>query len=191
MFRWLRSFLDHRAVRRRIRNYAQHRWVGQRAGSAPDMAESYEYVSYCGVCGCENHGDPAEFPWLDYPPCEGDGGSGVPKKPPQAPNVWTPNAVGPPTAPQSATAAQRAPDEGDDDEPWLRELARAPAPDPEASLAAEDTATTGRPRVDCPVCGHFSHRKNACRGGMGDYCDCPADDREQAPPPAPRPGVPV
>ncbi len=27
-------------------------------------------------------------------------------------------------------------------------------------------------RIDCPVCGHYAHRKNACKGGMGDYCDC-------------------
>jgi hypothetical protein len=30
-------------------------------------------------------------------------------------------------------------------------------------------------RIDCPGCGHFAHRKNACMGGMGDYCDCPHD----------------
>ena len=27
-------------------------------------------------------------------------------------------------------------------------------------------------RIDCVVCGHYAHRKNACKGGMGDYCDC-------------------
>lgn len=27
-------------------------------------------------------------------------------------------------------------------------------------------------RIDCPICGHFAHRKNACKGGMGDYCAC-------------------
>ena len=32
-------------------------------------------------------------------------------------------------------------------------------------------------RIDCPVCGHFAHRKNACNGGMGDCCDCPCDSQ--------------
>jgi hypothetical protein len=34
-------------------------------------------------------------------------------------------------------------------------------------------------RIDCPVCGHFAHRKNACMGGMGDYCDCPCDMEQE------------
>lgn len=31
----------------------QHRWKGQRMGGSPDMAESYEWVEYCDVCGIE------------------------------------------------------------------------------------------------------------------------------------------
>ena len=36
-----------------------------------------------------------------------------------------------------------------------------------------------RTRIDCPICGHFAHRKNACKGGMGDYCDCQHDSMQQ------------
>ncbi len=35
----------------------QHKWVGRQTGGSPDMAESYEWVEYCDVCGVENHGD--------------------------------------------------------------------------------------------------------------------------------------
>ena len=33
--------------------------------------------------------------------------------------------------------------------------------------------------ISCPGCGHYAHRKHACKGGMGDYCDC-GHDKEEA-----------
>jgi hypothetical protein len=35
----------------------QHRWVGKQMGGSPDMAESYEWVEYCDICGVENTED--------------------------------------------------------------------------------------------------------------------------------------
>lgn len=31
----------------------RHAWKSQRSGGAPDMAESYEWVTYCTQCGAE------------------------------------------------------------------------------------------------------------------------------------------
>lgn len=50
--------------------YSTHRWVGGRMGGSPANEASYEQVCYCADCGCENLGDPAEFPELQYPPCD-------------------------------------------------------------------------------------------------------------------------
>jgi hypothetical protein len=50
------------------RNYASHRWKSE-LQSTPSV---YEWVCYCDDCGCENLGDPAEFPNLEYPNCTQD-----------------------------------------------------------------------------------------------------------------------
>ena len=50
--------------------YASHRWKSER--QMTDYGTGYEYFSVCDECGCENRGDPAEFPELDYPACEDD-----------------------------------------------------------------------------------------------------------------------
>lgn len=31
----------------------QHQWKSQQLGGPPDMAESYEWVTYCKLCGAE------------------------------------------------------------------------------------------------------------------------------------------
>lgn len=50
--------------------YATHHWTGRQAGGSPFDAGSCEWVCHCKDCGCENIGDPDEFPWLKYPACE-------------------------------------------------------------------------------------------------------------------------
>jgi competence CoiA-like predicted nuclease len=45
--------------------------------------------------------------------------------------------------------------------------------DPDAKLAEV------RQKIVCPICGHYSHRTRACRGGMGDYCGCQYDSQEE------------
>lgn len=46
-------------------NYLSHRWETHRV-STPN-GEDIE--CYCADCGCENRGDPNEFPELEYPHC--------------------------------------------------------------------------------------------------------------------------
>lgn len=43
------------------------------------------------------------------------------------------------------------------------------------SIESPAALTEGGPAKFCPACGHYAHRKAACRGGMGDYCDCAHD----------------
>lgn len=43
-----------------------HKWITQRQGGSPDMAESYEMVTYCENCGGEYPGDPNEFPEAQF-----------------------------------------------------------------------------------------------------------------------------
>lgn len=50
----------------RERNYKSHKWKSQ-LQSTPSV---YEWVCFCDVCGCENLGDPNEFPDLEYPECD-------------------------------------------------------------------------------------------------------------------------
>jgi len=50
-------------------NYRSHRFVTRLAGGDPAEAGSYERVRVCEACGCEDAGDPAEFPELFYPDC--------------------------------------------------------------------------------------------------------------------------
>jgi len=49
----------------------EHKWKSQRAGGPPDVADSYETVTYCENCGGEYPGDPAEFPEHQFP-CAAD-----------------------------------------------------------------------------------------------------------------------
>jgi len=51
------------------RNYRSHKWKSV-LQSTPSV---YEWVCYCEDCGCENMGDPAEFPELEYPNCGSEG----------------------------------------------------------------------------------------------------------------------
>ena len=44
----------------------RHQWTGRQMGGPPDMAESYEWVEYCKVCGVENPGS-GEFPAIGSP----------------------------------------------------------------------------------------------------------------------------
>lgn len=44
-----------------------HKWKTQRGGGPPDVADSYEHITYCENCGGEYPGDPAEFPDKQYP----------------------------------------------------------------------------------------------------------------------------
>ena len=48
-------------------NYATHHWIGARQDT--DYGTGFEYISFCANCGCEDLGDPAEFPELAYPNC--------------------------------------------------------------------------------------------------------------------------
>jgi hypothetical protein len=41
-------------------------WSTQRA----DYGSGTEHVCFCIACGCEYHGEPVEFPELNYPFCE-------------------------------------------------------------------------------------------------------------------------
>lgn len=50
-------------------NYDSHNWTGQQMGGSPVEATSAEWVCYCSECGCENRGEPAELPEIDYPNC--------------------------------------------------------------------------------------------------------------------------
>ena len=50
--------------------YKTHRWVGARMGGSPANESSYEWIIFCADCGCEDLGDPAEFPQLQYPVCD-------------------------------------------------------------------------------------------------------------------------
>jgi hypothetical protein len=52
-----------------ISPYDTHRWNSRQRGGSPDDANSAEMICACEECGCENMGDPAEFPDLDYPIC--------------------------------------------------------------------------------------------------------------------------
>lgn len=63
----------------RIRNaYLSHTWIHSLLGGNPAESTSYEHVVSCSKCGCENEGDPAEFPNLRYPHCDSDTG-GMPE----------------------------------------------------------------------------------------------------------------
>lgn len=44
-------------------NYLSHKWETVWAGDG-------EADCYCVDCGCQNQGNPYEFEWLQYPPCE-------------------------------------------------------------------------------------------------------------------------
>jgi hypothetical protein len=49
-------------------NYESHKFqTRMTVGTADAPSERYRV---CDECGCEDQGDPAEFPALDYPPCE-------------------------------------------------------------------------------------------------------------------------
>jgi hypothetical protein len=39
-----------------LHGYCQHQWTGQRRGGDPADAGSYEWVSYCALCGMEEPG---------------------------------------------------------------------------------------------------------------------------------------
>ena len=49
--------------------YYSHRWKTM-FQPIEGIASPVEAVCYCMDCGCENMGDPAEFPELKYPQCE-------------------------------------------------------------------------------------------------------------------------
>jgi len=65
--------------------YDSHRWTGKRQciPGEPD-----EWFRYCDACGCEDLGDPREFPDLNYPRCDAAGylAGGAPGPDPYAPD---------------------------------------------------------------------------------------------------------
>ena len=48
--------------------YDSHSWKTER--QMADYGAGVEYIVVCDECGCEYHGDPAEFPELEYPMCD-------------------------------------------------------------------------------------------------------------------------
>lgn len=48
-------------------NYATHKFVTYRNHVPGYPSDIYVY---CERCGCEDRGDPAEFPELSYPACD-------------------------------------------------------------------------------------------------------------------------
>lgn len=49
-------------------NYDSHKWDS--TYQSYGASEPGEWVTWCPDCGCEDYGDPDEFPELEYPPCE-------------------------------------------------------------------------------------------------------------------------
>lgn len=45
-----------------------HDWVTQRQGGNPANIESYEWVTYCSLCGMEYPGDDADIPACEDAP---------------------------------------------------------------------------------------------------------------------------
>lgn len=52
---------------KRTDSYSSHRWKRER--QMTDYGAGYEYIVVCDDCGCENRGDPFEFPELEYLYC--------------------------------------------------------------------------------------------------------------------------
>ena len=50
-------------------NYRTHKWTFHPSNSAFGN-DPTDPVTVCSECGCEDRGDPAEFPELEYPNCE-------------------------------------------------------------------------------------------------------------------------
>lgn len=46
-------------------NYLSHEWK-----TAIGDTHTGERLTYCEICGVENLGDPREFDWLNYLPCD-------------------------------------------------------------------------------------------------------------------------
>lgn len=49
-------------------NFRSHQW--KTSGPQGSPADPGDRVVFCDDCGCENQGDPAEFPQLEYPACD-------------------------------------------------------------------------------------------------------------------------